>query len=136
MQHGALSLCNLLAATSQFSVFIGQKMQLSGCHNVMIMRCVCDMRGHTNFNRVARLSLPILCFGHTMHILNQHYSCLSFLYVRMVNIKLKCNFVETPRVSTELYYNYSFLREIIWLRQAKYSHFLLNKRMTPRFLLN
>ena len=33
MQHGALSLCSLLAATSQFSVFIGQKMQLTGWHN-------------------------------------------------------------------------------------------------------
>ena len=34
MQHGALSLCSLLAATSQFSVFIGlHKMQLTGWHN-------------------------------------------------------------------------------------------------------
>ena len=33
MQHGALSLCSLLAATSQFSVLIDQRMQLAGCHN-------------------------------------------------------------------------------------------------------
>ena len=26
-------LCSLLAATSQFSILIGQKMQLTGCHN-------------------------------------------------------------------------------------------------------
>ena len=31
MQHGALSLCSLLAANSQISVLIGQKMQLTGC---------------------------------------------------------------------------------------------------------
>ena len=33
MQHGALSLCSLLAATSQFSAFIGHKMQLTCWHN-------------------------------------------------------------------------------------------------------
>ena len=33
MQHGALSLCSLLAATSQFSICIGQKMQLTVWHN-------------------------------------------------------------------------------------------------------
>ena len=31
-------LCSLLAATSQFSILIGQKMQLTGCHNDNEMR--------------------------------------------------------------------------------------------------
>ena len=38
MQHGALSLRSLLAATSQFGVLIGQKMQLTGWHNGNEMR--------------------------------------------------------------------------------------------------
>ena len=33
MQHGALLLYSLLAATTQFIVLIGQKMQLTGCRN-------------------------------------------------------------------------------------------------------
>ena len=31
-------LCSLLAATSQFSILIGQNMQLTGCHNRYEMR--------------------------------------------------------------------------------------------------
>ena len=31
-------LCSLLAANSQFSILIGQKMQLTGCHNGNEMR--------------------------------------------------------------------------------------------------
>ena len=31
-------LCSLLAATSKFSILIGQKMQLTGCHNGNEMR--------------------------------------------------------------------------------------------------
>ena len=31
-------LCSLLAATSQFSILIGQNMQLTGCHNGNEMR--------------------------------------------------------------------------------------------------
>ena len=33
VQHGALSLCSLLAVNSQFSILIGQKMLLTGWHN-------------------------------------------------------------------------------------------------------
>ena len=38
MQCGVRCLCSLLAATSQFSILIGQKMQLTGCHNDNEMR--------------------------------------------------------------------------------------------------
>ena len=40
MQHVSLYLCSLVAATSQFSVFIGQKMQLTGYENANNMRNV------------------------------------------------------------------------------------------------
>ena len=38
MQHVPLCLCSLLAANSQFSIPIGQKMQLTGCDNANYVR--------------------------------------------------------------------------------------------------
>ena len=38
VQHRALLLCNLLAATRQFSVLTGQKMRLTSWHNGNKMR--------------------------------------------------------------------------------------------------
>ena len=58
MQRGALLLFSLLAANSQFSVLIRQKMQLTGWDNSTELDAQCDVRGHTNFNRVALLSIP------------------------------------------------------------------------------
>ena len=56
MQPVPLYLCSLLAATSQFSIFIGQKMQLTGWENANNMRnTTC-----TDFNWVVLLFIPIL----------------------------------------------------------------------------
>ena len=57
VQHGSLSLCSLLAANSQISVPIGQKMQLTGCDYGNDMRnAICMARWR--FQIIYRFPLP------------------------------------------------------------------------------
>ena len=67
-------LCSLLAATSQFSLLIGQNMQLTGCHNGN------EMRNATCADTQIQLS------GPTVHSLYCDYMT-GMLYITVSVIK-------------------------------------------------
>ena len=76
MQHGTLSLCSLLAATSQVSILIGQKMQLTGWHNDNEMHNTMCMDTQTSIEWLYCL-FPILWFNF---VLKQDFKEVFYIY--------------------------------------------------------
>ena len=60
MQQGALALCSFLAAASQFSILIGQKMQLTGWQNGKEMRIAICVETQTSISGPTVHSLYLL----------------------------------------------------------------------------
>ena len=58
-------LCSLLAANSQFSILIGQKMQLTGCHNGN------EMRNATCVDTKISIEWPYCSFLYCDHVSQQ-----------------------------------------------------------------
>ena len=67
-------LCSLLAATSQFSILIGQKMQLTGCHNGN------EMRNTTCVDTKISIEWPYCSFLYCVDSLNLKPTCLTITY--------------------------------------------------------
>ena len=108
MQHVSLCLCSLLAATSQFSIPIGQKMQLTGWENANNVRNATCAASKTSkvpmqdallfISYSMTLPLRILTFNFTFIFANVYYS----LYAHKNCFEL-CKLQHHGEIDRELY---------------------------------
>ena len=92
MQHVSLCLCSLLAATSQFSIPIGQKMQLTGWENANNVRNATCVASKTS-KVPTQDALPFISYSMAMG----NYLNLLFVWTRVTG-KTRCACIQTNNV--------------------------------------